>query len=449
MLRAQPADRAGGYTVGMSDPRRPHVVIVGGGFGGLNAVRALRRAKADITLVDRRNHHLFQPLLYQVATGGLAPSQIAYPIRAIVRRQRNTRVLLDEVLSVDVAAQELILREGKISYDYLILAAGAEDSYFGHDDWERNAPGLKSLEDALEIRRRILLAFERAERETSAVRRAMLLTFVIIGAGPTGVELAGAIAEISRRVMVSDFRSIDPRQARIVLVEAGPRILPSFPASISASAKKSLVRIQVEVLTDRPVTSVGVDSVGFNDQRIQAGTILWAAGVKASPLMKTLGVPLDRAGRVIVAPDLSVPGHPEIFVIGDAAAVGHQTGKPVPGVAPAAIQQGRYAAHNVMRALEGQPREAFRYRNMGNLATIGRSMAVAEFGRIRLSGFVAWMLWLFVHILYLVSFRNRITVTFEWAWDYFTFQRGARLITGDIDRVGAGRMGQDADTRKE
>jgi NADH dehydrogenase len=410
----------------------PRVVIVGGGFGGLWAARALRRAAVSVTLVDRRNHHLFQPLLYQVATAALSPGEIAYPIRAVMARYSNVRVELADAIAVDAAARELKLSDGRLPYDFLILATGAHNFYFGHDDWEANAPGLKSLEEALEIRRRILIAFEKAERETIEARRRELLTFVIIGGGPTGVELAGAIAEISRQVIARDFRAIDPSKARIVLLEAGPRILPTFPAQLAAKAERALRARQVEVRTGAPVTAVEAGSVAAGVDLIESQTIIWAAGVTASPIAKSLGVPLDRGGRVIVNPDLTVPGHPEIFVIGDLAALKDDRGKAIPGLAPAAMQMGRHAASNIARACEGKPYENFRYRDKGNLATIGRASAVADLGWIKVSGFAAWILWLGVHIFFLIGFRNRFIVMCEWAWAYFTNQRGARLITGDL-----------------
>jgi len=413
---------------------KPRVVIVGGGFAGLYAAKALNHADLQITLVDRRNHHLFQPLLYQVATAALSPGDIAYPIRAILRKQKNVRVLLAEVVSVDTQGRVLRLKDGELSYDFLILATGARHAYFGHEEWEVNAPGLKSLEDALEIRRRILLAFEKGERATHETQRCALLTFVIVGGGPTGVELAGAIAEIARQVMVSDFRAINPQEARIFLVEAGPRILSGFPEELSRAAEEALTKLGVEVKQNCPVTSVEPGWVGLGKERYPAATILWAAGVMASPLAKSLGVPLDRVGRVLVEPDLTIPGHPEVFVVGDLAAFIHQTGQPLPGVCPVAIQQGRHTARNILRACAGFPLEPFRYWDKGNLATIGRAHAVADFGRFKVSGFFAWLAWLFVHIFFLIGFRNRFIVLFEWAWAYFTFQRGARLITGDIDR---------------
>jgi len=411
----------------------PHVVIIGAGFGGLSAARALGRAAVRVTVIDRRNHHLFQPLLYQVATAALSPGDIAYPIRAILRHQENVQVLLAEAERIDLPAREIVLTDGRIAYDYLILATGARHAYFGHEEWEPLAPGLKSLEDALEIRRRILLAFERAERETDPKHRSALLTFVLVGGGPTGAELAGAIAEISRRVLVADFRAIDPREARIVLVEAGPRILPTFPETLSARARRDLEGMGVEVRTGAPVTSIGPGFVEFAGERIAAETVLWTAGVAASRLAKSLGVPLDAAGRVPVEPDLSLQGHPEIFVIGDVTAF-RQGGKPLPGVAQVAIQQGRHAARNILRDAAGEPRAPFRYRDPGNLAVLGRASAVADLGRIRLSGFVAWLFWSFVHILYLIGFRNRLIVFVEWAWAYASDQRGARLITGMLER---------------
>jgi len=411
------------------------VVIVGGGFGGLYAAQTLRGKNVQVTLVDRRNHHLFQPLLYQVATAALSPGDIAHPIRAILRKQENARVLLAEAVAVDLPARQLVLKDGSIPYDYLILATGARHAYFGHDEWEENAPGLKSLEDALEIRRRILLAFEKAEREPDEQRRRALLTFVIVGAGPTGVELAGAIAEIARHVMVSDFRAIDPRDARVILVEAGARVLSAFPEILSDAAEASLKRLGVEVLKNRKVTSIERTRVLLGPEVIEAETVLWAAGVNASRLAQSLQVPLDRAGRVPVEPDLTVPGHPEVMVIGDLALFTHQSGGPLPGVCPVAIQQGRHAARNVLKALDGLPTEAFHYWDKGNLATIGRAQAVADLGRLQISGTLAWLAWLFVHVFFLIGFRNRFVVIFEWAWAYLTYQRGARLITGDIDKI--------------
>lgn len=411
-----------------------HVLIVGAGFSGLYAARALRRAPVRITVVDRRNHHLFQPLLYQVGTAALSPGDIAMPLRALLGRQKNTRVLLAEVVSVDPATRTVELREGDtLCYDYLILATGAEYNYFGHDEWARYAPALKTLDDALDVRRRILLAFEKAERELDEERRRSLLTFVLVGGGPTGVEMAGAIAEISRKVMVEDFRTIDPRQARILLLEAGPRVLPSFPEHLSEKAQRQLEKLGAEVWTNTAVKDIGPEYVITGDRRIAAATIIWAAGVRALPLTKTLGVPLDRIGRVLVNPDLTIPGHTDVFVIGDHAAFLHEDGQPLPGVAPVAIQMGRHAAKGIVRRLRGLPLEPFRYRDKGNLATIGRAAAVADFGWITFSGFAAWLLWLIVHIFWLIGFRNRFVVMFEWAWAYFTFQRAARLITGPME----------------
>ena len=412
----------------------PHVVVVGAGFGGLNAVQALARVPVRVTLIDQRNHHLFQPLLYQVATAALSPADIATPVRAILRDQRNATVLLGRAESVDRATRELVLSDGPIGFDYLVLAIGARHTYFGHDEWEANAPGLKTLEDALEIRRRILLAFERAERETNAERRRALLRFLIVGGGPTGVELAGAIAEISRHVLDKDFRSIDPREAEVQVLEAGPRILPAFPPALAEKASRTLQKLGVRVRTGFPVTALKAGYLESGDDRVDAATILWAAGVRASPLGASFGVPVDPAGRVLVEPDLSIPGDPRIFVIGDGATFLHQTGKPLPGVAQVAIQQGRHVARNVKADLSGRDRRPFRYRDKGDLAVIGRAQAVARIGRLSLSGFPAWLVWCFVHILFLIGFRNRVLVLFEWAWAFLTDQRGARLITGPIDR---------------
>ncbi len=411
----------------------PCVVIIGAGFGGLNAAWALRRAKVQVTIVDRRNHHLFQPLLYQVATAGLSPANIAYPIRSIVRHSANTRVMLEEARSIDLGRRCVTTSEGDLKYDFLILAAGAGNSYFGHDEWARYAPGLKSLEDAIEIRRQILLAFELAERERDEAARRVLLTFVVIGGGPTGVELAGAIAEISRQVIVSDFRRIDPREARVVLVEAGPRILPTFDETLAAKAADALRRRGVEVMTATPAQSIAHELIRLKDAEIRAHTIIWAAGVAPSPLAKTLGVELDRGGRVKVRSDLSIEGHPEVFAIGDIAACVDAKGRTLPGLAPVAIQQGRWVAHNIERTIAGQPYEAFRYVDKGVLATVGRAFAILQIGKLKLSGLLAWLIWSLVHIAYLIGFRNRIIVMFEWAWAYATYQRGARLITGDIE----------------
>ncbi len=416
--------------MGGAGPTTTHVVIVGGGFGGLYAAFALGRQPVRVTLVDRRNYHLFQPLLYQVATAGLSPGDIAQPIRHILRSPAVT-VLLAEATAVEVAGRRLLLADGALEYDYLILATGTSHAYFGHDEWRAWAPGLKDIEDALEIRRRVLLAFEAAEREPDAARRQALLTFVIVGGGPTGVELAGALAEIARDALARDFRAIDPTQARIVLLEAGPRLLPAFSEASSAAAARALARLGVAVRTATAVTRVAPGRVVAGAAEIPAETVLWAAGVTASPLARTLGVPLDRVGRVLVEPDLSIPGRPEVFVIGDLAAFLHQGGTPLPGMAPVATQMGRHAARTILRAVRGEPREPFRYWNKGIMATIGRHAAVVEAGRLRLSGPVAWLFWVVVHIFFLIGFRNRLLVMVEWAWAYVTFNRGVRLITGD------------------
>ncbi|MFN8627854.1 MAG: NAD(P)/FAD-dependent oxidoreductase [Candidatus Binatia bacterium] len=408
-------------------------MIVGAGFGGLYAARALRRARVQITIVDRQNYHLFQPLLYQVATAALSPTEIAYPIRAIVRRQRNARVLFAEVRAVDASASNVVLHDGTIGYDYLILASGARHSYFAHPEWEPFAPGLKDLDDAARIRRRILVAFEAAEREPDEARRRTLLTFVIVGGGPTGVELAGAIAEIACQAMAGDFRSIDPRVTRTIVVEAGSRILPTFSETLAHKAEDMLRRLCVEVRTNAPVTSIEPEAVVVGTERIAAATTLWAAGVAPSPLARSLRVPLDRAGRVLVQADLSIPGHPEVFVVGDLAAFLQPGSLPLPGLAPVAIQEGRHAAANILRACAGRPYAAFRYRDRGTLATIGRAAAVMQLGHLQCSGRLAWFLWLCVHIVWLIGFRNRLLVLFDWAWAYFTYERSARLITGEGD----------------
>ena len=407
-----------------------HVVIVGGGFGGLYAARALRRAPVEVTLVDRRNHHLFQPLLYQVATAALSPGDIASPIRWILRHQRNVEVLLADVRRVEPERRTLVLADGELTYDFLIVAAGATHAYFGHDEWRRVAPGLKTLEDALEIRRRVLLAYERAEREPDAARRQALLTFVVIGGGPTGVELAGALAEISRQSLARDFRHFDPGSARIILVEAGPVVLTAFPETLRDAARKDLERLGVEIRTGTMVTGVAPGRVETGGTAIESATVLWAAGVAASPLGATLGVATDRVGRVMVQPDLTIQAHPEIFVIGDLSAFTGANGKPLPGVAQVAIQMGRHAARNITRAIDGLPYTAFVYRDLGNMATIGRASAIADFGWLRLKGYIAWLAWLFVHIMNLIGFRNRLVVLVQWAWAYFSYQRAIRLITG-------------------
>jgi NADH:ubiquinone reductase (H+-translocating) len=415
----------------------PHVVVIGGGFGGLYAARALRRAPVELTLIDRRNHHLFQPLLYQVATAALNPGDIAYPIRSVLRRQENARVLLGEATSIDTARQVVELDQGELEYDFLVVATGATHSYFGHDEWTSLAPGLKTVEDALDIRRRVLIAYEAAERETSPELRREWLTFVVVGAGPTGVELAGALAEIGRLTMARDFRSIDPTQARVILVEGLDRVLPSYPEKLSERARRQLERLGVEVRTSRLVTGIDERGVDLGEDRIGARTVLWAAGVKASPLAASLEVPLDRAGRVKVEPDLSIPGHPEVFVIGDLAAI-EQDGEEVPGVAPAAIQAGKHVAANIRRLVAGGEPRPFRYRDRGSLATVGRSKAVADLpGGLRFSGLLAWLAWWAVHVLFLIGFRNRVLVMFGWAWNWLTFQRGARLITGEVPELPA------------
>ncbi|MGQ0702825.1 MAG: NAD(P)/FAD-dependent oxidoreductase [Gemmatimonadales bacterium] len=411
----------------------PHVVLVGAGFGGLALARTLGRA-GQLTVVDRTNHHLFQPLLYQVATAALAAPDISYPIRSVLRRQRRAEVLLGDVTRIDPPARRIGLADGEwFGYDYLVLAPGARHSYFGHPEWEPLAPGLKTLDDAGEIRRRILLGFERAEREPDPERRRRELTFVIVGGGPTGVELAGAIAELARYALRRDFRRIDPRDAAILLLEGGPRILPAYPHSLSERAVRQLRRLGVDVRTDAMVTAIEPGMVRVGAAATATSTVIWAAGNAASPLLRELGAPLDNQGRVLVEPDCSVPGHREIFVIGDAAAFTHQPGFPVlPGVSPVAIQMGRFVGRAIRADLAGKPRGPFRYRNKGQLAVIGRGRAVADLGRIRTAGFPAWLLWVFVHIFFLIGFRSRFLVMFEWAWSYLTFQRGARVITGEV-----------------
>jgi NADH dehydrogenase len=407
--------------------QRPHVVIVGGGFAGLRAARALRRAPVDVTLLDRRNHHVFQPLLYQVATAGLAAPEIAAPLRRILRRQSNATVLMAEVVSVDLSRRVVVLADGEVPYDYLILATGATHSYFGHDAWARHAPGLKSIEDALEIRRRLFVAFERAEREADAAARNVWLTFLVVGGGPTGVELAGTLAEIARHTLAREFRRIDPSQARVVLLEGTDRVLPPYPPGLSQRARQQLEGLGVEVRTSALVTGVDEGGVWLGAERLAARTVLWAAGVAASPLGRSLGAAVDRAGRVKVEKDLTLAGRPEVFVVGDLAVV-EQGGRPVPGVAPAAMQMGRHAGRNIRRALAGQALLPFRYIDKGSLATIGRRAAVADFGRVRLWGFPAWMAWLGIHIFFLIGFRNRLVVLLDWAMAYVSYQRSARLI---------------------
>ncbi len=414
----------------MSSEKEPHVVIVGGGFGGLWAARALARSRVRVSLVDRVNHHLFQPLLYQVATAGLSMPDIAAPLRHILRRQPNATVLLAEVVDIDRGARRVCCADGSaLDYDYLIVASGARHAYFGHDEWAAYAPGLKTLDDALLIRRRVLTAFERAEAEADPVKRAAWLNFVVIGGGPTGVELAGTLAEIAHHTLRREFRRVDPAAARVLLVEAGPRVLASLPEGLSAKAATQLRRLGVEVHAGRAVTAVDADGIALGEDRIAARTVLWAAGVAASPLGRCLGAPLDRAGRVIVEDDLSLPGDPNVFVVGDLASR-QQDGKPVPGVAPAAKQMGTHAAKMIKARLAGSAATPFRYADVGSLATIGRMAAVADLGRIRLSGVLAWWFWLLVHILFLIGFRSRLIVLINWSWSYWTYQRHARIIVG-------------------
>jgi NADH dehydrogenase len=418
--------------------RTPEVVIVGGGFGGLNAAQKLCRYPVSITVLDRRNHHTFQPLLYQVATAGLSPGEIAAPIRGVLRKRKNVRVLLGEVVGFDLERRLVNLRDGiAIPYDYLVIAAGATHSYFGHPEWEELAPGLKTVEDATEIRRRVLLAFELAERRAAMTGKSEPVHFVIVGGGPTGVELAGTLAEIARKTMAGNFEYINPRDTRILLLEGGPRLLPAYPEDLSLSAERQLRKLGVDVMTNALVTTIEPGLVKVGEQVYPSTVTLWAAGVAASPLGKALGVETDKPGRVIVNPDLSVPGHPEVFVIGDLANFKDQkTGMPLPGVAPVAIQQGRSVASNIARTVKGESRQAFHYWDKGTMATIGRAAAVAELGKLHVSGFVAWVMWLFVHLMYLVGFRSRLLVLIEWGWAYLTYQRSARLITGSSQLPG-------------
>ena len=415
---------------------RLRVVVVGAGFAGLEAARKLAKLHVKVTVIDRKNHHTFQPLLYQVATAGISPGEIAAPIRWILRGRKNVEVLLGEVIGFDLENRLVKLADLQISYDYLIVAAGARHSYFGHDEWAPLAPGLKTIEDALEMRRRILLAFELAERATIAGEPAPPLNFVIVGAGPTGVELAGTLAEISREVLRNEFASIDPRRTRIILLEGGPRILPAYAPDLSASAVRQLEKLGVEVRASDLVTKIEPGAVYVGDERIPASVVLWAAGVQASSLGKKLGAPVDRAGRVPVEPDLTLPGHPEVFVIGDLATLRDQKGNPLPGVAPVALQEGRAVAQTIARDLKGRPRQDFHYLDKGSLATIGRAAAVAQIRKLHISGYFAWLAWLFVHIFFLIGFRNRIIVLIQWAWSYVTYERGARLITGKPELPG-------------
>jgi len=420
----------------MTAKARPQIVIVGGGFGGLEAAEALAKLPVEITVVDRKNHHTFQPLLYQVATAGLSPAEIAAPIRQILSGHENVEVLLGEVTGFDLEARKVRLHGYDLSYDYLVVAAGATHAYFGHDEWEPLAPGLKTIEDALEIRRRVLLAYELAEREAALTGNHRPLNFVVVGAGPTGVELAGTLAEIARKWLAKNFRHIDPTKTRILLVEAGPSILNAYPPDLQRSAIRQLEHLGVEVRTSSAVSDVRSGQVCIGDDVLPAEVVLWAAGVAASPLGRELGGPVDRAGRVLVEPDLSIPGHREVFVVGDLASMKDGRGNMLPGVAPVAMQQGKFVAGQIAADLAKRPREKFHYLDKGSLATIGRAAAIAQFGKVHLSGYIAWLSWLFIHILFLIGFRNRILVMIQWAWSYLTFQRGARLIT-DESRVGA------------
>jgi NADH:ubiquinone reductase (H+-translocating) len=415
---------------GLVSSAKPKVVIIGAGFGGLEAAKALKRAAADVIVIDRHNHHCFQPLLYQVATAALSPADIAWPIRHILRPQRNATVLMEEVQGIDPEKKVLHTQYGEITYDYLVIATGATHSYFGHDEWSKFAPGLKRIEDATRIRRSILIAFERAELTQDQEQQRRLLTFVIVGGGATGVEMAGAIADVAGQTLAADFRRIDPRSARIVLVEAGPRLLPTFPPSLSDYARRTLTRSGVEVRTDTLVTNCDANGVDLKNGRIDAGTVIWAAGIAPSPAVRWLNAEADRAGRVKVGPDLSVPGRPEIFVIGDTAAVVDSKGQPVPGIAPAAKQMGKYVGKLISARIAGRERQKpFRYMHLGELATIGRRAAVVKFGALELKGFLGWLFWSLAHIYFLIGLRNRFVVAFNWFWDYITFQRGARLIT--------------------
>ena len=413
-----------------TDPNRPHIVIIGGGFAGLWATRALAKSPVRITLVDRCNHHLFQPLLYQVATAGLSSPDIAAPLRHILRKQQNVEVRLAEVSDIDTKANGIVLEDGSnLEFDYLLLASGATHAYFGRDEWARHAPGLKTLDDALQLRRHLLLAFERAEAEPDPARRAAWLNFAIVGGGPTGVELAGTLAEIARHTLTNEFRNINPSDAHVRLVEAGPRVLSSFPEDLSEKARRQLRKLGVEVSTGSPVTHIDESGYRLGDEFVAARTVVWAAGVAASPLARSLGVPLDRAGRVQVESDLSVPGYPQIFVAGDLASV-RQDGKPVPGVAPAAKQMGRHVADAIRARLQGKRAPGFHYKDYGNLATIGRMAAIVHFGKLKLSGLLAWWFWLGAHVFFLIGFRNRLVVLLNWAWAYWSYQRAARIILG-------------------
>ena len=428
-------------TMAASKTTRPRVVIVGAGFGGLAAARGLAKANMDLTVIDKHNYHLFQPLLYQVATAGLSPADIASPIRGILRRQKNTSVVLANVTGVDTASREVIADGRRIPYDFLLLATGARHAYFGKDEWEKHAPGLKKIDDATYLRQRILVAFERAETEADAEHRRRLLNFIVIGGGPTGVEMAGAVAELAKKALARDFRNIDTASARIILVEAADRLLTPFDPSLSEAARRSLTALGVEVRLGKAVTHVDAGGISLGEERIEAATIVWAAGVMASRAGKWLNAERDRAGRVIVLPDLSVPRHPDVFVIGDTALALGADGKPLPGVAPVAKQQGQFVARLLLARASGASLPPFKYRNFGNLATIGRKHAVAELGRFKLTGFPAWLMWSAAHVFFLIGFRNRLSVILNWAWHYVTFQSGTRLITGlsgsQIESVGA------------
>ncbi len=407
----------------------PVVIIIGGGFGGLSAARGLAGAAVQVVVIDRTNHHVFQPLLYQVATAGLSPADIAKPIRSILRRQENARVVLGEVIGIDLAAREVRLTDGSLRYDYLIVATGARHAYFGNDSWEEFAPGLKNLADAVDIRRRILTAFEHAENESDPGKRRALMTFVVVGAGPTGVEMAGAIAELAHVTLARDFRRIDPAQTRVLLVEAGPRVLPAYDPSLSASGLRQLERMRVEVRLATPVRAIDGETVQIGEEVLPAATVVWAAGNQASPLARQLGIECDRAGRAVVNQDLTIAGHPEVQAIGDMVAIKDARGQLVPGVAPAALQQGTHAARNVRRQLDGQPPADFWYFDKGSLATIGRHAGIADLRGLRFSGAPAWFAWVFIHLIFLIGFRNRVFVFFNWVWAYITYGQGARLIT--------------------
>jgi NADH dehydrogenase len=420
------------------NPAFPHVVVLGAGFGGLTFAQRLPSSLARVTVVDRQNHHLFQPLLYQVATAGLAAPDIAQPIRSILRRKPNLNVLMAEVQAIDLAARKVILDRGELGYDYLILSLGGRTGYFGHPDWERHAPGLKSLDDALRIRRTVLLAFERAETETDPARRMQLMTIIVVGGGPTGVELAGTIAELAHTVLRRDFEHIDPTRAHVILIEAGSRVLAAFPPELSASAQRQLARLGVDVRTGTLVKDIRDGEVELSTSTVRAANVIWAAGVEAHPLTRTLGLETDRAGRLKVAPDLSLPGHPEVFALGDLVSLVDRKGVTVPGIAPAAMQMGAHAANLLVREIRAgdrnRPRAAFTYWDKGNMATIGRSAAVAQIGRLRFSGWPAWAAWLSVHLVFLVGFRNKLSVFLQWLYSYLTYKRGARIITGLDER---------------